>query len=43
MRNFWMVTRGHPRVASALQRFIHWAQTSSKAQKVVATHWVPLK
>ena len=43
VRNFWMVTRGHPRVASALQRFIHWAQTSSKAQKVVATHWVPLK
>jgi phosphate transport system substrate-binding protein len=43
VRNFWMVTRGHPRVASALQKFIHWAQTSSKAQKVVATHWVPLK
>jgi len=43
VRNFWMVTRGHPRVASALQKFIHWAQTSSRAQKVVATHWVPLK
>jgi phosphate transport system substrate-binding protein len=43
VRNFWMVTRGHPRVASPLQKFIHWVQTSSKAQKIVATHWVPLK
>ena len=43
VRNFWMVTRGHPRVKSPLQRFIHWVQTSSRAQKIVATHWVPLK
>jgi phosphate transport system substrate-binding protein len=43
VRNFWMVTRGHPRVGSALQKFIFWAQNSAKAQKIVATHWVPLK
>jgi len=43
VRNFWMVTRGHPRAASALQRFIFWVQNSARAQKVVATHWVPLK
>ncbi len=42
VRNFWMVTRGHPRVASPLQKWIHWVQTSSRAQKIVATHWVPL-
>jgi phosphate transport system substrate-binding protein len=43
VRNFWMVTRGHPRAASALQKFIFWVQNSAKAQKIVATHWVPLK
>jgi phosphate transport system substrate-binding protein len=43
VRNFWMVTRGHPRAASPLQKFIFWVQNSSKAQKIVATHWVPLK
>jgi len=43
VRNFWMVTRGHPRAASPLQKFIHWVQVSSRAQKIVATHWVPLK
>jgi phosphate transport system substrate-binding protein len=43
VRNFWMVTRGHPRVGSPLQKFISWVQTSSRAQKIVATHWVPLK
>jgi phosphate transport system substrate-binding protein len=42
VRNFWMVTRGHPRVASALQKWINWVQTSKRAQKIVATHWVPL-
>jgi len=29
VRNFWMVTRGHPRAASALQRFIFWVQNSA--------------
>jgi phosphate transport system substrate-binding protein len=43
VRNFWMVTRGHPRASSPLQKFIFWVQNSSKAQKIVATHWVPLK
>ena len=43
VRNFWMVTRGRARVASALQKFIHWVADLAKAQKVVATHWVPLK
>jgi phosphate transport system substrate-binding protein len=43
VRNFWMVTRGHPRVGSPLQKFIFWVQTSSRAQKIVGTHWVPLK
>jgi phosphate transport system substrate-binding protein len=43
VRNFWMVTRGHPRAASPLQKFIFWVQNSSRAQKIVATHWVPLK
>jgi phosphate transport system substrate-binding protein len=43
VRNFWMVTRGHPRAASPLQKFIFWVQNSAKAQKIVATHWVPLK
>ena len=33
VRNFWMVTRGHPRVASALQKFIHWVQTSPSARR----------
>jgi phosphate transport system substrate-binding protein len=43
VRNFWMVTRGHPRVGSPLQKWITWVQTSSRAQKIVGTHWVPLK
>ncbi|MGZ4271651.1 MAG: phosphate ABC transporter substrate-binding protein [Solirubrobacteraceae bacterium] len=43
VRNFWMVTRGHPRVASPVQKFIHWVQASSRAQKIVGTHWVPLQ
>jgi phosphate transport system substrate-binding protein len=42
VRNFWFVTRERPRPASPLQKFIHWAQTSSRAQKIVGTHWVPL-
>jgi phosphate transport system substrate-binding protein len=43
VRNFWMVTRGHPRPASPLQKFIYWVQNSSRAAKIIATHWVPLK
>ena len=43
VRNFWMVTRGHPRAASPLQKFIYWVQNSPKAAKIVQTHWVPLK
>jgi len=41
VRNFWMVTRG--RAKGVVQSFIHWAQDSPRAQKIVGTHWVPLK
>jgi phosphate transport system substrate-binding protein len=41
VRNFWMVTRG--RATGAVQKFIFWVQNSPKAQKIVGTHWVPLK
>jgi phosphate transport system substrate-binding protein len=40
VRNFWMVTRGQPR--GPVKKFIHWVQTSSKANRIVGTHWVPL-
>lgn len=40
-RNFWMVTRGKP--AGATKAFISWVQNNAKAQKIVATHWVPLR
>lgn len=43
VRNFWMITRGHPRAQSAVQKFIFWVQNSSKAAKIIQTHWVPLK
>jgi len=43
VRNFWMVTRGRARKGSPLQKFIYWVQNSSRAQKIVGTHWVPLK
>jgi phosphate transport system substrate-binding protein len=42
-RNFWMVTRGKPRTRSAVGRFIRWVQTNKKAQKIIATEWVPLR
>ena len=42
-RNFWMVTRGKPSKKGPVGRFIHWVQTSKKAQKVIATEWVPLR
>lgn len=41
VRNFWMTTRGRPK--GAVFRFINWVQQSSRAQKIVGTHWVPLK
>ena len=37
---------GHARAparASATQTFIHWVQTLATAQKIIGTHWVPLK
>ena len=40
VRNFWMVTRG--RAKGLVQKFISWVQNSSKANKIVGTHWVPL-
>jgi phosphate transport system substrate-binding protein len=39
-RNFWLVTRGAP--TGAAKTFISWVQSNAKAQKIVATHWVPL-
>ncbi len=41
VRNFWMVTRG--RAKGQLASFISWVQNNSSAQKIVGTHWVPLK
>lgn len=40
VRNFWMVTRG--RAKGLTQKFINWVQKSPRANKLVATHWVPL-
>ena len=40
VRNFWMVTRG--RAKGLVQKFISWVQNSTKANKIVGTHWVPL-
>jgi phosphate transport system substrate-binding protein len=42
-RNFWMVTRGAPRKSSAVGRFLSWVRHSKKAQKLIATEWVPLR
>jgi phosphate transport system substrate-binding protein len=39
-RNFWMVTRGKPKGATA--KFLKWIQKSKQAKKIVATEWVPL-
>jgi phosphate transport system substrate-binding protein len=41
VRNFWMVTRG--KATGAVATFISWIQNNAKAQKIVATHWVPLR
>ena len=44
VRNFWMVTRGRPRVASALQKFIHWiADLVQGARRSSARTGCPLK
>lgn len=42
-RNFWMVTRGRPAPRSPVSRFIYWVQNSARAQKLIASEWVPLK
>lgn len=41
VRSFYMVTRGAPRGATA--KFISWIQNAPSAQKVIGTHWVPIK
>jgi phosphate transport system substrate-binding protein len=41
VRSFYMVTRGEAR--GAVKKFITWVQNASKAQKIIGTHWVPLK
>jgi phosphate transport system substrate-binding protein len=40
-RNFWMVTRGAPTGGAA--KFIKWIRTSSRARKIIASEWVPLR
>lgn len=40
VRTFYMVTRGAPRGATA--KFITWIQNAAAAQRIIATHWVPL-
>lgn len=42
-RNFWAVTRGKPEVGPPVQKFIYWIQNSSRAAKITASEWVPLK
>jgi phosphate transport system substrate-binding protein len=41
VRNFWMVTRGKAKGATA--RFLKWVKGSKAASKIVGTHWVPVK
>ncbi|MCW3016938.1 MAG: phosphate transporter substrate-binding protein [Solirubrobacterales bacterium] len=41
VRSFYMVTRGAPRGSTA--KFISWVQNAPAAQKIIGTHWVPLK
>jgi phosphate transport system substrate-binding protein len=40
VRNLYMVTRGNP--SGPIGKFIHWITRSSKANKIVASDWVPL-
>ena len=39
-RTFWYVTRGRP--IGGAKKFINWATHSNKANKIIATEWVPL-
>lgn len=39
-RNFWMVTRGRPKGGAA--KFIRWIQKSKRANRIIASAWVPL-
>ncbi len=41
VRTFYMVTRGAARGGTA--KFINWVQNAPAAQKIIGTHWVPLK
>ncbi len=41
VRSFYMVTRGPAR--GSVKRFIQWVQGSANAQRIVGTHWIPLK
>jgi phosphate transport system substrate-binding protein len=41
-RNFWMVTRGKPAKKSPVAKFLKWVRHSKKANKIIATEWVPL-
>jgi phosphate transport system substrate-binding protein len=41
VRSFYMVTKGP--ATGAARTFINWVQVSAKAQKIVGTHWIPLK
>lgn len=40
VRNFWMVTRGAPRGATA--KFIRWIRSSAPARRIINTNWVAL-
>lgn len=40
VRNFWMITRGAPKGASA--KFIRWIRTSAPARRIVNSEWVAL-
>ncbi|MSX01745.1 MAG: phosphate ABC transporter substrate-binding protein [Actinobacteria bacterium] len=42
VRNFWMVTRGAPRIGNPIWKFIKWSQNSSSAAKITGKHWVPI-
>jgi phosphate transport system substrate-binding protein len=42
-RNFWMITRGKPAKRSAVAKFLKWITRDKKAQKIIATEWVPLR
>jgi phosphate transport system substrate-binding protein len=41
VRTFYMVTRGAPR--GGVAKFLRWVQGNPAAQRIIGTHWVPLK